>query len=147
MKPKAKRKPSRIHTRRVYVFGQKRPQAPKPRPPAPESQGKPTLWTSEVFQVVREVEAAMRENAITAFLRRLPYEEWNRLIDALPRCWCGRVVAPIRAKYVHTPGMHAYCSVECMRVVTWRRHRRRKSKRYKDQRAEREAMAAALSQG
>ncbi len=92
--------------------------------------------------------AADRErlrSALLALERDLPGLQnvgaslWNELVDALPRCECGRVIAPVRARRVWS----RFCSHRCYRLHHKRadEHRRRFAAR------DARAMADALYQG
>jgi hypothetical protein len=75
-----------------------------------------------VREIIRMVERTWFDGeareATCAALRRMPAELWNQLLDALPRCVCGRPVAPTRAIRLH--GQLGYCSEKCARTGAYR---------------------------
>ena len=83
--------------------------------------------------VVKGVEKHLQKNVRTAFLRKITPAMWDELMEALPRCKCGKVVAPSRA--VRGYKTHAWACI---------RKERRIDKRQLQ--AEREAIAASIGQ-
>jgi hypothetical protein len=103
----------------------KRVQRRKPRPRIPTITingvrvplGEPVArpWSAEVRELVTAC-----KRPLYASLRA-----WNAMIDALPRCVCGRPVAPIKAKYAVPaedgtwPPM--FCSRGCESKTKWKK--------------------------
>ena len=77
-------------------------------------------------------------------LRHMPYEDWNRLIDCLPICECGRPVAPIRAKKGRFGATN--CSPQCKRRKRKRMLRRRERLQRYEARREAQNLAESIGQ-